>query len=129
MTDDARRPRIGRPSTVLDSPDARALARFYERLLGWDVIADEPDWAQLAEPGGPGRLSFQTEGAYERPQWPTRPGRPQIGMHLDLEVDDLERAVAHAEAVGAVLAPFQPRPDVRVCLDPAGHPFCLWVRD
>jgi hypothetical protein len=24
---------------------------------------------------------------------------------------------------------FRPQDDVRVCLDPAGHPFCLWVRD
>ena len=23
---------------------------------------------------------------------------------------------------------FQPQDDVRVYLDPAGHPFCLWVR-
>jgi len=28
-----------------------------------------------------------------------------------------------------VLADFQPHDDVRVYLDPAGHPFCLWVRD
>jgi hypothetical protein len=26
-------------------------------------------------------------------------------------------------------AEFQPQGDVRVCLDPAGHPFCLWVRE
>ena len=26
------------------------------------------------------------------------------------------------------LAEFQPQDDVRVLLDPAGHPFCLWVR-
>jgi hypothetical protein len=25
------------------------------------------------------------------------------------------------------VAQFQPQNDVRVCLDPAGHPFCLWV--
>jgi hypothetical protein len=48
-------------------------------------------------------------------------------MHLDIEVDDLEAADAHAVAAGAVLADYQPQEDVRVYLDPAGHPFCLWV--
>jgi hypothetical protein len=27
----------------------------------------------------------------------------------------------------AVLAAYQPQDDVLVYLDPAGHPFCLWV--
>jgi len=27
------------------------------------------------------------------------------------------------------VAGFQPQDEVRVCLDPAGHPFCLWVGD
>jgi hypothetical protein len=48
-------------------------------------------------------------------------------LHLDIEVDDLESAVAQAVAAGAEVADFQPQDDVRVCLDPAGHPFCLWV--
>jgi predicted enzyme related to lactoylglutathione lyase len=48
-------------------------------------------------------------------------------LHLDIEVEDLEWAVAHAVAAGATVAAFQPQEDVRVCLDPAGHPFCLWV--
>jgi hypothetical protein len=29
--------------------------------------------------------------------------------------------------VGAVVAEYQPQRHVRVLLDPAGHPFCLWV--
>ena len=48
-------------------------------------------------------------------------------MHLDVEVDDLPSAVDHALAIGATLAEFQPQDDVRVLLDPAGHPFCLFV--
>jgi len=27
----------------------------------------------------------------------------------------------------SALADFQPQEDVRVCLDPAGHPFCLYT--
>ena len=46
---------------------------------------------------------------------------------MDIEVDDLDGAVAAAVAAGATVAEYQPQEDVRVCLDPAGHPFCLWV--
>ena len=35
----------------------------------------------------------------------------------------------HAVACGAVLAEYQPQELVRVLLDPAGHPFCLWVAE
>jgi hypothetical protein len=34
---------------------------------------------------------------------------------------------ANAVAQGATLAGFQPQDDVRVCLDPAGNPFCLFL--
>ncbi len=30
-------------------------------------------------------------------------------------------------AQGATLGGFQPQDDVRVCVDPAGHPFCLYL--
>jgi catechol 2,3-dioxygenase-like lactoylglutathione lyase family enzyme len=115
-------------ATVLDAPDARELADFYRRLLGWRVTADEPDWVKLEPPEGSTGLSFQTESAYVRPTWPAGPGDQQMSMHLDIEVEDLEAAGAHAEAAGATLAEFQPQDDVRVYLDPAGHPFCLWIR-
>jgi hypothetical protein len=48
-------------------------------------------------------------------------------MHLDIEVPDLERAVTAAVAAGATEARFPPQHTVRVMLDPAGHPFCLYV--
>jgi hypothetical protein len=47
-------------------------------------------------------------------------------MHLDLEVTDLEGAVQDAVVLGATLHPYQPQDDVRVLLDPARHPFCLY---
>ena len=52
-----------------------------------------------------------------------------MAMHLDIEVDDLDAAGAAAKAAGATLAEFQPQDDVRVWLDPAGHPFCLFLPD
>jgi catechol 2,3-dioxygenase-like lactoylglutathione lyase family enzyme len=113
--------------TVLDAPDAQELAGFYRRLLGWETAEDEPDWVVLAAPDGGAGLSFQTESAYVRPVWPAGPGDPQMSMHLDIEVDDLDAAGAQAVAAGATLAEFQPQDDVRVYLDPAGHPFCLFL--
>ena len=50
-----------------------------------------------------------------------------FAYHVGSKVDDLEASVAHAVAQGATLAGFQPQEDVRVCLDPAGHPFCLYL--
>jgi hypothetical protein len=46
-------------------------------------------------------------------------------MHFDFQVGDLDPAVAEAVALGASVAEFQPQQNVRVLLDPAGHPFCL----
>jgi catechol 2,3-dioxygenase-like lactoylglutathione lyase family enzyme len=113
---------------VLDAPDARELARFYARLLGWQVFDESPGWVDLAPSADAGyNLAFATEPHYARPVWPTEPGQPQMSVHLDLEVDDLEQAVAHAVEAGAELASYQPQEHVRVMLDPAGHPFCLYV--
>ena len=113
---------------VLDAPNARELANFYERLLGWRRFADEEDWATLAPSEEHGyNLSFQTEPNYVRPVWPSRPGEPLMMLHLDLEVDDLDAAVSYARECGAELPEFQPQERVRVMLDPAGHPFCLYL--
>ncbi|MGH3508165.1 MAG: VOC family protein [Nocardioidaceae bacterium] len=113
---------------VLDAPNARELANFYERLLGWRRFADEEDWATLAPSEDHGyNLSFQTEPNYVRPVWPSRPGEPLMMVHLDLEVDDLGAGVAYALECGAELPEFQPQERVRVMLDPAGHPFCLYL--
>lgn len=115
-------------ATVLDAPDPRGLARFYEQLLGWPVTLDGPTWVTLRPPGGGPGLSFQLEERYERPAWPAEPGRQQIMSHLDIEVLDLDVGVEYALAAGATLAEFQPQENVRVLLDPAGHPFCFFVR-
>jgi hypothetical protein len=48
-------------------------------------------------------------------------------LHLDFEVSDLEAEVARAVRLGAELADHQPQENVRVLLDPAGHPFCLYT--
>lgn len=120
-------PQIRLATVVLDCADANALADFYSRLLGWDVTFREAGWALMRSPDGGTGLSFQSEPWYEPPTWPEVDAEPTKMLHLDLQVDDLEAAVAHAISVGARLADFQPRDGVRVLLDPAGHPFCLFL--
>jgi catechol 2,3-dioxygenase-like lactoylglutathione lyase family enzyme len=112
-------------STVLGTPDPRGLARFYAALLDWPIGTDEPEWVTLS-PGGPG-LSFQLENDHLPPVWPQGPGDQQMQLHLDVRVEDLVAATAFARSLGARVAEFQPQDDVRVMLDPAGHPFCLFV--
>ena len=119
--------RIRLRTVVIDCADAPALAAFYSRLLGWPVTASEPDWVLLRDPAGGTGLSFQAEEDYKPPVWPEQKGQPSKMLHLDFLVDDLDAMLAHALRCGAHLAPEQFFPSVRVLLDPAGHPFCLFT--
>lgn len=116
----------GRLGTVLGSPDPVRLAHFYRDLLGWAIGHESPEWITLPMPGHPANLAFQLEDAYVRPTWPPAAGEQQMMLHLDIGVRSLPEAVADAVALGAVEAGFQPQDDVRVLLDPDGHPFCLY---
>jgi predicted enzyme related to lactoylglutathione lyase len=110
---------------AIEAPDPSALARFYAELLGWTVGHEEPGTAIVAAaPHGP-FLVFQQAAGYERPVWPPVDGRQRPMMHFDFQVGDLESAVEDAVALGATPAEEQPNANVRVMLDPAGHPFCL----
>lgn len=123
------RPRTRISAAVLGAPDARELARFYAQLLGWTITTDQDDWVKLEPPDGGTGLSFQSEPDHVAPVWPSRPGEQQMMIHLDIAVEDLDSGVAWAIAAGAMLADLQPNEDVRVMLDPAGHPFCLFPSD
>ena len=114
---------------VLGTPDPVALGAFYARLLGWPYRSEHPEWVVLLDPAGGAGLSFQREPEYEPPVWPAGPDDQAMMVHLDVEVDDLAQAVAWAQECGARLARDQPQEDVRVCLDPDGHPFCLYVEE
>ncbi|MGI5503341.1 VOC family protein [Lentzea sp. CA-135723] len=111
--------------TSIEAPDPAALARFYSELLGWHIGHEEPGTSIVASsPQGP-FFVFQQADDYQRPVWPPVGGRQRPMMHFDFQVGDLDEAVAEAVALGATLAEHQPQPNVRVLLDPAGHPFCL----
>jgi catechol 2,3-dioxygenase-like lactoylglutathione lyase family enzyme len=112
---------------ILEAPDAPALAHFYSDLLGWEISGESPEDAAIGPSTGVAYLGFQTASDYVRPTWPNVDGRQQMMVHLDFQVSDLAPAVAHALDLGAEEAEYQPQDHVRVMLDPAGHPFCLYT--
>jgi hypothetical protein len=132
-------------SVVLDTTDARGLAEFYRRLLGYRYRAgDEPppaggsddrghDWLVLVHPEGVsrGRLAFQQVPRLSRSTWPDDPVPQQL--HLDFSVPTADELVVQREralSLGAseVLDRFDdPVEPLYVFADPAGHPFCIFV--
>lgn len=133
---DGARTRLSGP--VIGCRDASELAEFYASLLGWNVVDRyETAWALVRSPSGEHKLEFQREEPFVPPVWPTVAGQQQMGMHLDIAVENLgageeRRArffefVDTAVSLGASVAEHQPQEGrVVVMLDPAGHPFCLF---
>jgi len=111
---------------VIDAPEPCVLAAFYAQVLGWQVVGDDPEHAVVAAPSGVAYLAVQRSPDHRPPVWPQESGEQQRQVHLDVEVVDLEEAVADALRLGARLSPYQPQPSRCVLLDPAGHPFCLY---
>jgi hypothetical protein len=127
---------------VLDGTDARALAEFYRRLLGWRYRpGDEPpapgepdpagqDWLVLRQAGGL-RVAFQQVAALPEATWPEGPIPQQL--HLDLAVPTAaELDVQHQRALALGARLLEDHADdaeepLRVYADPAGHPFCIFV--
>lgn len=116
-------------TVTIGARDLPRLVRFYAELLGRAVpdIPDGADWIPIGDVDGGITLAVQLEPEQEPVQWPAGPGEQHMQVHLEIRADDLEAAVEHTRTCGAVLAEFQPQEDVRVCLDPEGHPFCVWV--
>jgi predicted enzyme related to lactoylglutathione lyase len=107
-------------TVTVTSPRPLELARFYARLLGWTVTAEEPPgWAEVRSPSGAApKLDFELD-----PE-PVRPGQ---AVTVNLQADDLDAAVEWAVSQGAVLAGVvEEQDDLRVLLDPDGHPFGLF---
>ncbi|HYG73304.1 MAG TPA: VOC family protein [Actinomycetota bacterium] len=109
---------------MIDCPDPRSLATFYEQLLGLSRTEDTDGWVTLGTPGGSVDVAFQKIDTYIPPRWPD-PDAPQQ-MHVDVLVDDLDISQAHVIEMGARLLQGSDKPiGFRVFADPVGHPFCL----
>jgi predicted enzyme related to lactoylglutathione lyase len=109
--------------------DFEKVVAFYRDMLDWPVYDKEPRWAALGPDTGMSIL-VQAEDWYVAPVWPEQVPAQTKMMHFEIRVDDVEAAVARAVSIGAREAPNQPPgrdpSTLRVMLDPAGHPFCLW---
>lgn len=90
----------------------RDVVALWEAITGYRLSARRPDvaWAPLSPPGGDAHL------------WVQRLDEGPSGVHLDLDVDDLDAALADATDAGATLVA---RPDHAVLRSPGGYPFCL----
>ncbi|HEX3731495.1 MAG TPA: VOC family protein [Mycobacteriales bacterium] len=108
-------------SVVFDASDPAGLAEFYIQLLGARVVTREDDWVVIVDTEGR-RLAFQRAPQHEPPKFPDPKGSQQ--MHLDVLVDDIDKAEREVLKLGAARLPGEGE-DFQVFADPAGHPFCL----
>jgi predicted enzyme related to lactoylglutathione lyase len=119
------RPAIELDYPVLDCPDPIALAQFYAQVLGWEIVRAEDDWAVAQGTSGQ-RLAFQLAPDFEPVDWPAE----SVHSHLDFIVDDHDAAESWVVGLGAELVDDAiEHPGFRVFRDPAGHYFCLCLRD
>ena len=115
---------IVRTTIVLDAPDLEAESSFWAAMNGGTVERDW-DWHDISVDGKT-VMGIQLAPNHVRPQWPG--GDQQQQLHLDLHVDDIARADAEAQQLGAQMvqkADLAAPSGFVVYLDPAGHPFCL----
>jgi catechol 2,3-dioxygenase-like lactoylglutathione lyase family enzyme len=129
--------------TVVDTTDARTLAEFYRRLLGYVYRPGyEPpppgeddvkgrDWLILIHPSGAPQIAFQQVAALPASTWPDDAVPQQL--HFDMTVPDADALRAqHERALGLgarLLLDRADDPDEPLCVyaDPDGHPFCIFV--
>jgi predicted enzyme related to lactoylglutathione lyase len=109
----------------LDTDNPAELAAFYSAVLGWEVTHSQDEYAMISD--GTSSIGFGLVADYEGPGWPKEKAPKRY--HLDLYVDDLDKAEEQALALGATKATEQPDPAKwRVLLDPSGHPFDICPR-
>jgi len=116
----------GLDAITIDCVDPLALARFWADLFGTELEApngDPPHHVDLAPVSGVPTLRFQRV-----PEPKTTKNR----LHLDVSVEDLDRACVRVEALGGARAPGSDFSeygyDWRVMADPEGNEFCIVIR-
>jgi catechol 2,3-dioxygenase-like lactoylglutathione lyase family enzyme len=109
----------------LDCADPAALVDFYHAVLGWEITYRDENYGMISANGT--AIGFGKVADYQLPRWPEADSPKRF--HLDLSVDDLDKAEASCLELGAGKPEFQPGADRwRVLTDPAGHPFCICAK-
>lgn len=117
---------------IVDCKSPKTLSRFYQNLLGWDLVHEDETWSSLLSPDG-FRVAFQKTDEYEPPVWPGQPGKPGQMLHLDFQTFDAKEhaaAIERALSLGArnTGAAFYGSGCVTL-LDLEGHPFCILLHE
>jgi len=103
---------------TLDCLDPVRVAAFWQALLGGELSEPLPGWRRLEVPDRP-HITFQPV---------PEPKMAKTRLHLDLEVDDLDAALALVEGLGGSRTGEQhvyPEGTVEVVADVEGTEFCL----
>ena len=104
---------------TVDCADPQQLAHFWSELLGGAVSEPLPGWRRLAGRGDGPALTFQ-------PVPEAKVGKARL--HLDIDVDDVDDAVAEVLRRGGSDLGWRHEYDegvVVVVADPEGNEFCL----
>ena len=114
-------PPIARPlALTIDCLDPRPLLSFWQQLIGGDFIADSPDdYLILENVPSIGMMGFQ-----KVPETKLVKNR----VHLDLDVPDIEAAVASSTQIGATrhgVIHEEPANFFQVMSDIEGNEFCF----
>jgi hypothetical protein len=107
----------------LDCADPLSLSNFWATLLDGEMLRSTDEVAIVKVDPLLLLVAMRVKD-YVPPTWPEGPVPKQA--HIDVEVDDLDKAAKRAISLGAARAQSQQSPDRFIVLfDPAGHPFCL----
>jgi predicted enzyme related to lactoylglutathione lyase len=105
---------------TIDCLDPERVARFWSILLGREPGPSQGGWVYLGERGdSQPRLVFQPV---------SEPANGKVRIHLDVTVDDIEKAMAEVITLGGRAIGERHDYDqgvVVVMADPEGHEFCL----
>ena len=96
---------------TIDCDDADAQAKFYREALGWEITFSEGPYSGISD--GTITIEFNAVEGYQRPQWPDIGGAKQF--HLELMVDDLDKAAADQLAAGAARIYSNPAANAFAC--------------
>jgi predicted enzyme related to lactoylglutathione lyase len=104
---------------VVDCSNPEALARFWQAMIGGEVVVESADWVVL---------DGDEEGFFFGFQKVSEPKTGKNRIHIDVEVDDLESAIDQAEQMGARKIGATVDEDdgsFQVMGDPGGNEFCF----